>query len=458
MKTGALWQRFWLNRATLGQETQQRELVQFLPPVLEIQETPPSPMARRLGWALITLFSLGLLWALLGKIDVVATAEGKIIPSSRTKQIQPLQKAVVKKILVHNGERVIRGQPLVELDATLTQAEEQRIQNQLLNARALLEVSQAFLDGLESPEDGAQPAPALLADPLYQKLLVEQQRDYRAQMAALTSNLDKTQAEQQVARETLLKLEQTVPIVTRRSETLGELQRKGFASEFNYLELEQERIRHTRDLAGQRHALTALQADEREIRQRIQALAAQQRALHLNRTVELQEEIAVLQEELIKARDLNARQTLYAPVDGRVQQLAIHTEGGVVTEAQQLMLVVPEEETLEVEARLLNKDIGFVRQGMPAEVKIHTFPFTQYGVIQAQVASIDQDATQLEDQDLIYNIRLKMARDTLDVNGTQVNLLPGMAVTAEVKTDRRKIIDYFIRPVRQHLQESLRER
>jgi hemolysin D len=165
-----------------------------------------------------------------------------------------------------------------------------------------------------------------------------------------------------------------------------------------------------------------------------------------------------MNEELIKARDVNAKQILYAPVAGHIQELAISTIGGVVKEAQILMLIVPDGEHLEVEVFLENKDIGFVNEGMTAEIKIHTFPFTKYGIIDGEVITVSDDATLDEKRGLIYGMRLLMTKNTLRVNDKDVKLIPGMAVTAEMQIGHRRLIEFFMAPLLRYRQEGLRER
>jgi len=194
------------------------------------------------------------------------------------------------------------------------------------------------------------------------------------------------------------------------------------------------------------------------VKHQLQTLTAQTTSQTLQDMTEVQRQIASLDEELTKATDLNNKQILYAPVEGQVQELAINTVGGVVTEAQQLMLIVPSEEQLEVEVFLENKDIGFVHEGMPAELKIHTFPFTKYGVIDGEVTTVSDDATVDEQRGLIYGMHLLMKKNTIWVDNKEVRLMPGMAVTAEVKTGTRRIIEFFLAPLLRHGNESLRER
>ena len=194
------------------------------------------------------------------------------------------------------------------------------------------------------------------------------------------------------------------------------------------------------------------------MREQVNTHIAQNSGALLTQIADQQRQITALNEEFTKATDLNDKQILYAPVAGRVQELAINTVGGVVTEAQQLMLVIPDEEQLEVEVFLENKDIGFVFEAMPAEIKIHTFPFTKYGVIDAEVANVSNDAIVDEQRGLIYSMQLRMAKNTIAVNGKDVKLMPGMAVTAEVKTGKRRIVEFFLAPLLRAKNESIRER
>lgn len=191
---------------------------------------------------------------------------------------------------------------------------------------------------------------------------------------------------------------------------------------------------------------TGLDALEAEIRQRdaeIQAAKGQ---------------IASLDQELTKARYEQSLTELRAPVAGTVQQLAVHTLGGVVTPAQPLLTLVPSDQHVEVEALLENKDVGFVHAGQPVSVKVETFNFTKYGTVAGEVVSVSQDAIKDEKRGQVYNAKVRLARSQLLIDGRSVALAPGMAVTVEIKTDQRRVIDYFLSPLEQHLQESLGER
>lgn len=426
----------WQNRDRLGDSARVRELAAFLPAALEIQESPPNPITRWVARSLLTLLLIFIVWASLGEVNIVASAEGKIIPSARVKQIQPLAKAVVKSILVSEGQSVAKGQALIELDATLTLADEKRLAAEINSVQLQLAVSKSLLALLESATDDQQDMKfstlslsnsndaTELEVMLYKKLLWQQWLQYTAQLKVLHNTLVKTTAERSVTQEIIKKLEQTLPIITRRTATMKKLHSKSFVAETDYLQLEQERIQQAQDLAAERHRLELLAAAKQEVQQQIQAFTAQTISAQLIAMTETQRQIEGLNEEMSKAMSLNARQTLYSPVSGRVQALAINTIGGIVTEAQQLMLIVPDEEQLEVEVALENKDIGFVFERMPAEIKIHTFPFTKYGVIEAEVLSVSNDATVDDKRGLIYGMQLRMAKNFIEVNGKVIKLIP----------------------------------
>ncbi|MDX1692814.1 MAG: HlyD family type I secretion periplasmic adaptor subunit [Ketobacteraceae bacterium] len=459
----------WNNRETLGDKNKSRELTAFLPAALEIQEKPPHPIAKWVGRTLIGLFTLGLIWACIGKVNVVASAEGKIIPSSRVKQIQTLETVIVKKILVKEGQKVEQGQPLIELDSVVTKADQNRIVLEITNLEQRAAVNNGLLALLELPESeqnalsfdqlklGSDHSGAL-NNQVYKQLLWQTWQDYTSQIKAHESTLAKTLAEVEVTKAVIGKLEQILPITEKRVAKLKQLYQQEYVSESEYLDVEQQRIQQAQDLKAETHRIKQLQAAQGEITEQIKVLRAQTKSKALTELTESNRQLAALKEELNKANDLNNRRILYAPVAGEVQQLTANTVGGVVTEANPIMLIVPKEEQLQVEVFLENKDIGFVQEGMPAEIKVHTFPFTKYGVIDAKVLSISNDAIMDEQRGLIYSMQLAMEESTILVNGRDVQLMPGMAVTAEMQTGDRKIIEFFLAPLLKYGAEGLRER
>ncbi|NWG32638.1 MAG: HlyD family type I secretion periplasmic adaptor subunit [Rhodocyclaceae bacterium] len=451
----------WRERKQFDTPRRLAHEAQFLPAALELQETPVSPAPRVAMWLLIAFAVIALLWAIFGHIDVVATAHGRIVPSDRTKVIQPFDTAMVKAIHVSDGQTVKAGEVLVELDATRTGADTTRIANDLLTARLQAARALAMLDALTS---GRQPVlehiPEVAAERLAQerRILDGQYGEYKARLARIDADITKREAELASTREIVAKLEQTAPIARRRARDFKDLVDRNFISEHGYLEKEQLRIEQEADLATQRSRLKELTASLQEGRSQRVALVAETKRLALDSLNEAEQKVTASRQELVKAELRDKLMTLTAPVDGTVQQLAVHTVGGVVTEAQPLMMVVPKDSPIEIEAFVENKDIGFVNPGQDAVVKIETFPFTKYGTIKAKVVSVSSDAVNDEKRGLIFPARVALESSTLQVENKTVNLSPGMAVTVEVKTAQRRVIEYFLAPLLQYKDESLRER
>ena len=436
-----------------------RERLQFLPAALEIQQTPPPPLARWLTYVLMVFFAVLVLWACISKVDVVAVAEGKIIPSARVKQIQPLEKGVVQDIFVHEGQMVKAGDALVALDRTATAADRDRLANELHEAEKVLQRNRQFLARL------TQSSSSYLLPESYEgdALLQQQWQQYRAQLAALQSQRENRAAEQKQNAAIISKLQSTLPMVAQRAGNLKTLADKKLVAQDQYLQIEEQRISQQQDLAASRARDVQLHAAIAESGQQIDTLIAQTHGKVLTDIDDGERRVKSLTEEWRKAEDFDSKQILYAPVAGQVKDLAVNTVGGVVLEAQQLMLIVPEEERLEVQVWLPNQDIGFVHVDAPAQIKVHTFPFTKYGSVPARVTRISDDAvsddkTAKENGGLVYSMSLLMEKNSLWVDTRDVKLMPGMQVTAEVITRQRRIIEYFLSPIQKHLQESGRER
>ncbi|ATE59902.1 HlyD family type I secretion periplasmic adaptor subunit [Thauera sinica] len=457
----AAFRHAWRHRVQMEGPARQPHEVAFLPAALALQETPVSPAPRVAMWMLMLFSAIALAWAVFGEIDVVATAQGRVMPNDRTKTIQPLETATVRAIWVSDGQLVGAGDVLVELDATTARADRERLRSDLAAARLQVARSKAMLAAMEHGRLPALPAVVEASESLNaeaRRQLLGQYDEYRARARRVEAEIARREAEITSTREQVSKLEQTVPIARRRAEDFRNLVDRNFVSRHGYLEQEQSRIEHEADLAAQKSRLKEIEAAVREAREQRAMLDAETRRANLDDVTEGLQRGAALEQELLKAENRDRLMQLKSPVEGTVQQLAVHTVGGVVTEAQPLMMIVPRDKALEVEAFVDNKDIGFVRPGQPAEVKIETFQYTKYGTIHARIASVSHDAINDEKRGLIYSARVRMERSTIDVDGTPVNLGPGMAVSVEIKTGRRRVIEYFLSPLMQYGNESLRER
>ncbi|MEW6445131.1 MAG: HlyD family type I secretion periplasmic adaptor subunit [Pseudomonadota bacterium] len=458
---GEVFRHAWAERKRLDGEARTPLEAQFLPAALALRDTPLSPAPRVAMWLIVAFAALALLWAIFGRIDVVATAQGRIVPNDRIKTIQPMETAVVQAIHVSDGQAVKAGDVLVELDATDARADEERLVGELAQARLQAARGEAMLIALERGRQPLLPeveeaGPIRLAEA--ERQVLGQFAEYTARMARLDAEIARRESERRATVELVRKLEQTAPIVRRRAEDAKSLLGQHYVARHDYLELEQASIEQESDLAAQREKLHEIEGGLRAAREEKKALAAETRRSTLDSIQEATQKVIGLEQELVKARTRHRLMRLVAPVEGTVQQLAVHTVGGVVTPAQPLMVIVPRDHPLEIEAFVENKDIGFVRQGQEAEVKIETFLYTKYGVIPATVLSVSHDAINDEKRGLVYTARVKMARASLAVDGTEVRLGPGMAVSVEIKTGRRRVIEYFLSPLLQYGHESLRER
>ena len=429
---------------------------EFLPAVLEIQQAPPSPIGRAVLWTILAVFTAGVLWATFGWIDIVATAQGKIIPSGYSKVIQPYEAGVITAIHVQNGQSVRRGDVLIELDPTLNRADHDRASNEYRAAK----VEAARLRALiaSSPTFDAPPDGELQYVLLQRQLLRDQLAEYQARAASAQHLIDQRKAGLDQTRENIRRLEATVPMDTERAEAYKKLLDHQAASRMDFLQAEEQRIDKTQELAGQRKKLMQDQSALAEAQKNYQVFVSefqQSKQVELSTT---ETKVASLLQDVTKAGQRADFQRLTTPIDGVVQQLAVHTVGGVVTPAQELLIVVPQDHPVEVEAQVENKDVGFVKAGQVVEIKVETFTFTLYGTIPGRVLSISDDAAPIEKVGLIYPTRVSMDRATIQVEGKQVHLSPGMAVTVEIKTGQRRVIEYLLSPLLKSVKESLRER
>jgi len=453
----------------------------FLPAALEIVESPPSPIGRAIGATIVLLFGAALAWTSSGKIDIVASAPGKVVSSGRSKVIQPFEAGVVRAIHVQDGQMVRAGDVLIELDPTLNAAERDHLRDDLIAEQLNVARLRAALESGE--RDTADFTPAAGSDPVLvatqRQLLQHQLTEHRAKVASLTRQAAQKQAERDTIAATIHKLETLIPVVQHRVDIRQTLMEKEIGSKLTYYETLQLLVEQQEELRVQQNRLREAEEAVAAIHEtRAQAVAEFNRSL-TDELAKNEQKVRGLTQDLIKAQQRTKLQQLTSPVDGIVQQIAVHTIGGVVTPAQSLLVIVPNDSRLEIEAMISNRDIGFVRPGQGAEVKIDTFNFTRYGLLHGQVVSVSQDAivrdkpqerataaalgtghetSEPVGQELNYSARIALNNTRMQVEDHMVNLSPGMAVTVEIKTGSRTILGYLLSPLRRYRQEALRER
>jgi hemolysin D len=452
------------------------EELAFLPAALEIVETPPSPIGRAIGATIIALFVLALAWATLGHVDIVATATGKIIPTGRSKVIQPFETGVVRAIRVANGQIVNSGDTLVELDPTINEGEINHIQSDLQSAQLDIARLNAALTDTDDPLAAFRPPEgvdrALVA--MQRQFLLAQISEHKAKIAALDGQRAQKEAELATIAAAVNKLEAVIPTIEERVNIRKSLDQYG--SRLQYFEVLQQLTESQQERLVQKSRLKEAQAAVAAIIETRGQTRAEYRRTLFGELTEAKRKAAGLAADLSKAEQRTKLQQLTAPVSGMVQQLAVYTVGGVVTPAQALMVIVPSDSQLEIEAMVSNRDIGFVHPGDEVQIKVDTFDFTRYGLLQGKVLSISSDSivrdapsdksnekpggatSEPKGQELTYAARISVDRTKMQVEDKMVNLSPGMAVTAEIKTGSRRIIGYLLSPLVKYKQESLRER
>lgn len=452
----------WSVRDTLDPPKRSPDELAFLPAHLELTDTPVSPASRWIMRTIMAFFAVALLWACVGQLEIVAVAQGKTVVGSRTKVIQPLEAGVVKRILVQDGQTVKAGDLLIELDATASSADYAKAGEALIAAK-LAELRLAALADAYThnrmPQLAGNPGLPDIRYAAERELATGQFQAYRARRSNLQAGLSQRQAELGTVDALIPPMLENARIATQRAEDYARLLKEGnYVGRHDYLLREQERIAAERDLATQRQRRVELQAAIRGAAEEMHVLETDALQQTLDTLRQAREQVAQYQPEVAKTAQRDKLMQLRAPVDGTVQQLAVHTVGGVVTPAQALLAVVPSGETLEVEATVLNKDIGFVRAGQRVTVKVESFPYTRFGYLEGEVESVSHDAAQDERLGLVFPARVRLKGAALVIDGVKVQLTPGMNLSVEIKTGKRRVIDYLLSPLQTRSREAMRER
>jgi hemolysin D len=453
----------------------------FLPAALEIVETPASPVGRAVAATIIAIFCFSMGWASFSQIDIVASASGKIVPAEGTKVIQPFEMGIVRAIHVHDGQKVRAGDVLVELDPTINQSDRNHNRSDLIASQLEIARLKAGLADVKNPVDAFHPPADATPDQIDMQhdYLLKQTAEYRAKIEALDRQIDQKQAERDTIQATVAKLSAVVPIVQQRVDIRRVSSEQEYTSKFQYLEMLQLLVEQQQELLVQRSKLHETDANVAALTEsRTQAAAEFQRTLY-GQLAEAERKADGLKYDVAKNEQKINAQYLTSPIDGTIQQLAVHTIGGVVSPAQVLLSVVPTESRLEIEAMILNRDIGFIHPKQQAEIKVDTFSFTKYGLLHGEVLSVSQDAivrdksadrasekspgaestsSEPKGQDLSFSARVSLDRSQMQIDDRLINLTPGMAVTVEIKTGSRSLLGYLLSPVMKYGHDSLRER
>jgi hemolysin D len=455
---------------------------EFLPPLLEIQETPPSPVHRWTLWTIIGLVVALITWASIGTISVVATAPGKFIPDGRVKEVQPLESSIVKAIHVREGQRVRAGDLLLELDPAISAAELQASAdkygfNQIEQARLTAELEPHALSQL--PRSAQSTARIALEERIRRARQLAHATKLAGARAAVEEKIEALVA----AAATLKRYQETTAIASERESSARPLVESGAISRVDYLQLKEDLAQNSNDLAAQEKTVQQARAAVTEAERAAEQVQRDRVADIYNDLDQRVTNEPSLKGDLDKSRELYLLKWLRAPVGGLIQKVEVTTIGQVVTPAQSLVTIVPDGTPLVIEATVTNEDIGYVKVGQPVEVKVDTFPFQKYGSLKGTLTWISPDAEDktaaskdtdtrsgaASSRDLaraadnpnaayVYKVHVRTDQSQFIVNGQPRSVQSGMTVQADITTDRRRVIEFFLSPVVKYMDEGLKVR
>lgn len=444
----------WLKRDRLQYE--------FLPAAEEIVETPAAPLGALVVWLVTLLLIVALVWSYFGKIDIVAVANGKISTEGSAKIIQPAISGVVTNINVHEGQRVKKGETLLALDKTTAEKDVATVSQSLNTARVERNILRRLAvdgntDEIINNADLPDETKAMLRQFASSQTALSATRQ-QAVNGTISNYQQQLQFNQQAKNQLEINAQN---LKNRKAEIEKQLPN---ANPVDKLRLQNElsnidqRITSADSaVLGQNQQLLQSQSALTQAQNQSQTQTAETSSAFNNQIIASEKRIIELENNLVKAKQILAQITITAPVDGTVLSLTVKTIGGVVNAGQQLAQIVPEKVPLYVDAALDNQDIGFVKPGQRAVVKVATYPFQRYGYLEGIVENISPDAIQDDKKGLIYKAKIKL-NDDKSSKQNQLKLLPGMSVSAEITTGQRRIIEFFLDPLMTKADESLKVR
>jgi hemolysin D len=463
----------------------------FLPAALEILETPPSPVRTALILLVAALVAVAFVWAAIGRIDIVAVAQGKVQPTGRVKVVQPLETGRVVAVEVANGRRVNEGDVLVRLDPTEARAEENALRLALDALSAEILRRRAVVEALRNAGDGTRigvPTPAwpeAIPTAIRRReggVLTADLARIAATLAGLEAQKAQKIAEKEKLAATIAAERELIDALALRVDMRATLVDRAAGTRAALIDAQQILLEQKATLASQLGQFAENAAALDLVAREIASTKETARSENIQKIAEAERQVDDLAQRLTKAEGRTARTILVAPIAGTVQASTVTTVGQVVVTAEELMRIVPEGSTLEVEAYLPNKDIGFVRPGDEVAVKFEAFPFTRYGTVPGRVVKVAADAVPEQEavaaetgqtsatntrsasgrsqrvQNLVFPVTIALDRATISVEGADVPLTFGMAVVAEIKTGRRTILEYLFSPVAEVASQAAKER
>ena len=442
---------------------------EFQPALVRLQELPPSPLGRRMLWAALAFLAALLAWAVFGKLDIVAVAEGRLVPDTYLKIVQPADAGVVKEILVKEGELVKEGQILMRMDAALSDSDLKTLTADFHNKRLSLRRIDAQLAGTPLLRRSDDPAELFVQ---VQAQYLANRQAYETALAQERAVLVKAKSDLAAAEAVRKKLAQVLPHYRDQEAAYAKLEKDGFAGKLMSNDKQRERIEKEQDLRAQEAVIASAAATIAQQEKKTAQITADYRRQLQTERVDVANQFEKAGQDLAKQEHRHAYLELRAPQDGLVKDLATHTVGTVASPGTILMTLVPKDENLRAEVWVKNDDIGFVREEQPVKVKLAAFTFQKYGMLEGSVAHVSADSAERGSsasalapaapkppvEALAYRTLVNLKSQTLDADGVKYRLTPGMQVAAEIHLGTRTVLEYLLSPVRKAFHEAGRER
>lgn len=456
-------------KSLLKEASSDDRALEFAPGLLQIQDAPPSPLPRLVLRGLLILLGALMLWAMFGRLDIVAIAEGKLVPISYLKIVQPAESGIVREIAVREGQQVHEGQILLRMDTNISEADSKAIQASMQHKSIELRRIEAELNGTSFTLRKGDPTE------LFNRIQAEYSSNIRAfedSLATEQTSLQKARHDLAATIEVQHKLEETLPTYRAQEEAFDKLGKVGFAGNLMVMDKKRERIEKEQDLNAQRYNVQSLQSTIAQSERRLAQIRSSYRQKLEVERVGTYAEYQRLEQEWAKQSHRNSLQILKAPQAGIIKDLATHTPGTVVSPGTVLMTLVPNNEALQAEVWIKNSDSGFVYKGQQVKVKLSAYPFQKYGMLDGEVVQVGADASDKGSQQqgstnvnseinashLSYRALVELKQQAIIVEDDQMKLSPGMQVTAEIKLSDQTVLEYLLSPVRKAFHEAGRER
>jgi HlyD family secretion protein len=443
------------------------DALDFAPSLLAIQESPPAKLPRVVLYAVGVLFAILLAWATLGKLDIIASAEGRLVPQTYVKIVQPADAGIVQEILVKEGQTVHAGQVLIRMDTQLAKADQQTIDTELALRSLQLRRIDAELTGRPLLRQAGD------ADDLFRPVEAQyrdRRQSYQDALGQAQEGLRKTQRDYDAGKEMLAKLREVTPILKAQSDSFTDMGKEGYAPQVTVRDKQREYLEKARDQRAQEETVASLAAAMAQAGKQLNQITSKYRSDLQNERVDAEGQLRKLQQDQLKQEHKTALLELKASQAGIVKDLATHTIGTVVSPGTVVLSLVPENEPLVAEVMVKNDDVGFVYAKQQVKVKLSAYPFEKYGMLDGEVVHVGPDASEGDSQaakdpskdkqppQLTYKALIALKAQTLDAQGQNFKLVPGMQVVAEINQGRRTVMEYLLSPVQKTLHDSGRER